>query len=154
MALINSVVLVGNLTRDAEIRYFNNGNAIVKFSIAQNRRKKQGEQWVDEAMYFDISFGGKGAESVHKYLTKGKQVAVQGELRQDRWEQEGQSRSKVLVSAYELQLLGGGPGGERSTGSSYTSGQPASRDTGGQSPNEGSYGESRQDEHFEDDIPF
>lgn len=149
MALINSVVLVGNLTRDAEIKYFNNGNAIVKFSIAQNRRKKQGDAWVDEAMFFDVSFGNKGAEAVHKYLTKGKQVAIQGELRQDRWEQDGQSRSKVFVSAFELQLLGGNAGGERS-------GPPPS---GGResSPSGGSYdsfGGGRSEERFEDDIPF
>ena len=130
MALINSVVLVGNLTRDAEIRYFNNGNAIVKFSIAQNRRKKVGDAWQDEAMYFDISFGGKGAEAVHKYLTKGKQVAVQGELRQDRWEQDGQARSKVLVSCFELQLLGGGPGGDRPSGG-YNNTAPAGANQAG-----------------------
>ena len=151
MALINSVVLVGNLTRDAEIKYFNNGNAIVKFSIAQNRRKKQGDAWVDEAMYFDVSFGGKGAEAVHKYLTKGKQVGVQGELCQDRWEQEGQARSKVFVSAFELQLLGGNAGGERS-GPSGPSGAPP-RD-GGNQGNYDSFGGGRSEERFEDDIPF
>jgi len=152
MALINTVVLVGNLTRDAEIKYFNNGNAIVKFSIAQNRRKKQGEQWVDEAMFFDISFGGKGAEAVHKYLTKGKQVAIQGELRQDRWEQEGQSRSKVYVSAFELQLLGGNAGGERTSGG-YNNGGSSGRES---SPSGGydNFGGGRSEEHFEDDIPF
>jgi single-strand DNA-binding protein len=156
MAMINSVVMVGNLTRDAEIKYFNNGNAIVKFSIAQNRRKKQGDAWVDEAMFFDISFGGKGAEAVHKYLTKGKQVAVQGELRQDRWEQDGQPRSKVFVSAFELQLLGGNAGGERS-GPSGPSGQSGAsgpgRDSGGSGGYE-SFGGGRGDERFEDDIPF
>ena len=150
MALINSVVLVGNLTRDAEIKYFNNGNAIVKFSIAQNRRKKQGDAWVDEAMYFDINFGGKGAEAVHKYLTKGKQVAVQGELRQDRWEQDGQSRSKVFVSAFELQLLGGNAGGERSGPPAG----PANRESSGQGGSYDSFGSSRSEERFEDDIPF
>lgn len=148
MALINSVVLVGNLTRDAEIRYFNNGNAIVKFSIAQNRRKKVGESWQDEAMFFDVSYGGKGAESVHKYLTKGKQVAIQGELRQERWEQEGQPRSKVLVAAYELQLLGGNASGERP---SYGGGQ--GRDSGAPAPESGYDSGSRNDQ-FEDDIPF
>ncbi len=161
MALINTVVLVGNLTRDAEIKYFNNGNAIVKFSIAQNRRKKQGDDWVDEAMYFDISFGGKGAEAVHKYLTKGKQVALQGELRQDRWEQDGQSRSKVFVSVNELQLLGGNAGGERSGppsgnsgnyGNSSNSGSSSGRDSG--NPAADSFGGNRNEERFEDDIPF
>lgn len=149
MALINSVVLVGNLTRDAEIKYFNNGNAIVKFTVAQNRRKKQGDAWVDEAMFFDVSFGNKGAEAVHKYLTKGKQVAVQGELRQDRWEQDGQSRSKVFVSAFELQLLGGNAGGERS-GPPSGGGRDAGQAGGGYDSFSGGRGEER----FEDDIPF
>jgi single-strand DNA-binding protein len=149
MALINSVVLVGNLTRDAEIKYFNNGNAIVKFSIAQNRRKKQGDAWVEEPMFFDISFGNKGAESVHKYLTKGKQVAVQGELRQDRWEQDGQSRSKVYVSAFELQLLGGNAGGERPA-----SGGNFSRESSQAGGSYDSFGGGRSEERFEDDIPF
>ena len=149
MALINTVVLVGHLTRDAEIRYFNNGNAIVKFSIAQNRRKKVGETWQDEAMFFDISFGGKGAEAVHKYLIKGKQVAVQGELRQDRWEQDGQSRSKVLIYAFEVQLLGGGSGADRGSGPG-----PARENTNQGGGNEATYDNARQDDHFEDDIPF
>ena len=137
MAMINSVVLVGHLTRDAEIKHFNNGNAIVKFSIAQNRRKKQGDAWVDEAMFFDVSMGGKGAEAVHKYLTKGKQVAVQGELRQDRWEKDGQKQSKVYVSCFELQLLGG-------------DGKPS-----GQAKPDSMPGEFAGDgERFEEDIPF
>lgn len=152
MAMINSVVLVGHLTRDAEIKYFNNGNAIVKFSIAQNRRKKQGDAWVDEAMFFDVSFGGKGAEAVHKYLIKGKQVGVQGELRQDRWEQDGQARSKVFVSAFELQLLGGGAGGERSGPPSGPSGRETSAPAGAGGYD--SFGGGRSEERFEDDIPF
>jgi len=137
MALINSTVLVGHLTRDAEIKYFNNGNAIVKGSIAQNRKKKQGDAYVDEAQFFDFSYSGKGAEAVHKYLIKGKQIAIQGELRQDRWEQEGQARSKVYVSAFEIQLLGGE--------------KPASGSSHGQSQQPSS---GQSDESFEDDIPF
>ena len=156
MALINTVVLVGHLTRDAEIRYFNNGNAIVKFSIAQNRRKKVGETWQDEAMFFDISFGGKGAEAVHKYLIKGKQVAVQGELRQDRWEKDGQKFSKVQVFVNNLQLLGSARGGtgegrgpDSGSSSSYRPPEPT-RPSGPQKPAADDF-----DPHaYEDDIPF
>lgn len=144
MALINSVVVVGNLTKDAEIRFTTGGTASVRFSIAQNRRKKQGEQWVDEAMFFDISMMGKSAEAVHKFLTKGKQVAIQGELRQDRWEQDGQSRSKVYIFAFSLQLLGGASQGGSSQGGGF------------QSSNQGSSYESfpQQEGQFDDDIPF
>lgn len=105
---INSVVMVGRLTRDAEIRYSKGGTAIVKFSLAQTHRKKSGDAWTDEPHFFDITMMGKGAESVQQYLTKGKQVAIHGELRQNRWEQDGQARSKVEVFAFSLQLLGGG----------------------------------------------
>lgn len=129
--MVNSIVLVGNITRDAELRYFGNGSAMVKFSLAQNRKKKQGEDWIDEAMYFDVQYGGKGAEGVHKYLIKGKSVAVQGELRQERWEQDGQKRSKVLISAFEVQLLGSRP----------DAGQPAEANP-------------IHDADFKDDIPF
>lgn len=108
MADINSVVLVGRLTRDAEIRYTQSGTAAVQFSLAQSHRKKSGDQWSDESHFFDVAMMGKGAEAVHKFLVKGKQVCVQGELRQQRWEKDGQTRSKVEVFAFSLQLLGGG----------------------------------------------
>lgn len=110
MATINSIVLVGNLTRDAEIKYTSGGTASVRFGIAQNRRVKSGDDWKDQASFFDVSMMGKGAEAVHKYLIKGKQVAIQGELRQDRWEKDGQPQSKVYVFALSVQLLGGDKG--------------------------------------------
>lgn len=108
MADINSVVLVGRLTRDAELRYTQSGTAAVTFSLAQTHRKKSGDTWGDEAHFFDVAMMGKGAEAVHKFLVKGKQVCVQGELRQRRWEKDGQQRAKVEVFAFSLQLLGGG----------------------------------------------
>jgi len=130
MAEINSVVLVGRLTRDAEQKFSQGGTAIVKFSLAINRRKKEGDQWKDEASFFDITMMGKSAEAVHKYLTKGKMIGVQGELRQNRWEQEGQQRSKVEIFAFSIQLLGSKDGNA----------------TGGQS--------DMTDEVYTDDIPF
>lgn len=110
MADINHVVLVGRLTRDAELRYTQNGTPIVKFSIAVNRRKKASDEWVEEVSFFDVVFWGKMGESINQYLVKGKQVAVTGELRQNRWEQDGQPRSKVEVIASNLQLLGSAQG--------------------------------------------
>jgi len=105
---INKVILVGRLTRDAELKFTPSGQAVAKFSIAVNRRKKNGDQWEDEANFFDIVLWGKQAESIHPNLVKSKMVAIDGELRQDRWQQEGQSRSKVEVIANYVQLLGGG----------------------------------------------
>ena len=111
MADINHVVLVGRLTREAELKYTATGQAVCKFSIAVNRRRKNGDQWEDEANFFDVVVWGRQGESLHPYLVKGKMVGVDGELRQDRWQQDGQNRSKVEIIATYLQLLGGGPGG-------------------------------------------
>ncbi|MFA6846210.1 MAG: single-stranded DNA-binding protein [Sphaerochaetaceae bacterium] len=121
---LNVVALVGRLTRDSEIRYSSNGSAICHFSIAVNRRKRTGEnQWEDEANFFDCSMFGKSATSMNQYLQKGRQVSVLGELRQGRWEQDGQSRSKVEIVVNSLQLLGSfQAGGNASQGSSQ--GQP------------------------------
>ena len=108
MADLNSVMLIGRLTRDAETKYTSGGMAICSFSLAVNQRVKEGDSWQDEASFFDVATFGKTAESIGKYLVKGKQVAVDGRLKQDRWEHEGQSRSKVVINADNVQLLGGG----------------------------------------------
>jgi single-strand DNA-binding protein len=151
---INAVVLVGRLTRDSEMRYTNGGMAICSFSIAVNHSKRSGEQWTEEASFFDITMFGKMAEAVQQYLVKGKQVAVQGKLRQDRWEKEGQSRSKVVIIADNVRLLGGPAGGSGGSGGSGAS-------TGGGGVRKGSasqpfeqYGSVPGPEDFDDDIPF
>ncbi len=142
MADINHVVLVGRLTRDAQLKFTNSGLAICTFSIAINRRVKQGDKWTDEAHFFDITLFGKQGEGVSQYLTKGTQVAVEGELRQDRWEQDGQKRSKIVIVANNLQLLGG-----RSSGGQERF--PRDENSAGGEPMEpGKAGT------FEDDIPF
>jgi len=106
---LNSVVLIGRLTRDAELKATSSGFAVSNFSIAVNYRKKQGDGWEDVANFFDITLFGKQAEILHQYLVKGKQVAISGELRQDRWVQDdGQNRSKVVINANSVQLLGNG----------------------------------------------
>ena len=113
MSDINCVTLTGRLTRDAELKYSQNGGAIVRFSMAVNRSKRNADgSWADEASYFDCVYFGKGAESVNSYLSKGRQVAVSGELRQSRWEQDGQTRSRVEVFVNNLSLLS--QGGSRS----------------------------------------
>ena len=147
MADINHVVLVGRLTRDAELKYTAGGQAVCKFSVAVNRRRKNGEQWEDEANYFDVVLWGRQGESLNQYLTKGKTIGVEGELRQDRWQQDGQNRSKVEIVANNIQLLGGNTGGGSSAGGSST----------GQGPWQAKNGENKSppsDDHFSDDIPF
>jgi len=122
MTDINRVFLVGRLTRDAELRVTTSGTPVAKFSIAVNRSKKSGDQWDEEVNYFDIVLWGKIAEALSKYLLKGKQVAVDGELRQSRWEQEGQNRSKVEIHAANIQLLGSGSGGAGNQSSAQSNG--------------------------------
>ena len=104
---INNVTLVGRLTKDADIRYTTGGTAVLNFALAVNESRKNGEQWVEEASFFDVALFGKMAESLKQYLAKGKQVGISGRLQQQRWEQDGQPRSKVVVIANAVQLLGG-----------------------------------------------
>ena len=154
MADINRVILVGRLTRDAELKYTSGGTAVSKFGLAINRRRKVGDQWEEEASFFDIVVWGRVAEALNQYLLKGKQVGVDGELRQSRWEQDGQKRSRVEIHANNIQLLGGrgdsgGSGGAGdSSGSGGSGGAP--RTQGAESGESG--GGYRDD--FEDDIPF
>jgi single-strand DNA-binding protein len=121
MTDINSVVQVGRLTRDAELR--TGAVAVLKFSIAVNRRKKQDDEWIDEPNFFDCVSFGRSAESVAQYLVKGKQVAVGGELVQNRWTtQDGQNRSKVEILAESIQLLGSkGESGQSAPSQSFAS---------------------------------
>jgi single-strand DNA-binding protein len=156
---INSVVLVGRLTRDAELKYTSGGTAVCKFAVAVNRRRKSNDQWIEEVSFFDIVLWGRRGEALQQYLSKGTQVAVQGELRQDRWEQNGQKRSKVEIYAQDIQLLGGGSSGGRGDGGpSYRSNQPNNMAAGGGARN--NFGGNSNDnygggpEEFEDDIPF
>jgi single-strand DNA-binding protein len=163
MADVNHVTLIGRLTRDAELKYTAAGFAISNFSIAVNRRRKNGDQWVEEANYFDINLFGKAAESLKPYLVKGKQIAVEGELKQDRWEQDGQARSKVVITAGNVQLLGGGQGAgggfQQSAGSGYQQqsaggGFQQNRGYGNSPPQQPPQKMDGYEEEFEDDIPF
>lgn len=159
MSSFSVVVLVGNLTRDAQLKYTPSGFPICTFGIAINTRKKNGDQWVDEANFFDIELFGKSAESLNQYLTKGKMVGVEGELRQDRWEQDGQSRSKVKIVANKVNLLGGGNReGSYSGGGAPAQGGSGWRDQAERPAPKGrpAQGESTPPEtdDFSDDIPF
>ena len=101
----NVLSINGRLVRESELRFSTSGTAILKFSIAVNRSVKKGDKWEDEASFFDCTFFGKMAESVNKYLEKGKQVSIIGELVQNRWEKDGQKHSKVEIIINRLQLL-------------------------------------------------
>ncbi len=103
-----SIMIVGGLTRDAELKYSGAGTPILGFSVATSKRVKKGDQWVDEPSYWDCTMFGKRGESVAQYLVKGKQVAVTGEAYTDTWEKDGQKHYKTKIDANEIQLLGGG----------------------------------------------
>jgi len=150
MADINRVILVGRLTRDAELKYTTSGQAVCKFSVAVNRRRKNGDQWEDEANYFDVVLWGRQGEALNQYLTKGKSVGVDGELRQDRWQQDGQNRSKIEIVAGNIQLLGGSTGA-----GGGNSGQPGAQNSGAQGSWQSKSGDNfSSDDEFTDDIPF
>jgi single-strand DNA-binding protein len=135
-------VIVGRLTRDAELKYTTSGTAICAFSIATNSRVKKGDQWVDEPSYWDVDLFGKKGESVSQYLTKGKLVAVEGDMRQDKWEKDGQTRMKVRVNANDVQLLGGSGEG-RAPGPQAGSGNEPRQGGWQQGGQGGRYGEDR-----------
>ena len=119
MTDLNRVVLIGRLTRDAETKFVQSGQAVCKFSLAVNRKRKVGDQWEDEVSFFDAVLWGRSAETLSQYLIKGKQIALDGELKQDRWEQDGQKRSKVEIVVNNIQLLGSAQGTGGQDGGSY-----------------------------------
>lgn len=111
MASYNRVILVGNLTRDPELRYIPSGTAVSEIGLAVNDRVKRGEQWVDEATFVDVTLWGRTAEIANEYLSKGANVLIEGRLKLDTWEKDGQKRSKLRVVGEKLQMLGGRTGG-------------------------------------------
>jgi single-strand DNA-binding protein len=114
MASFNRVILMGNLTRDPELRYATSGTAIAKLGLAVNeRRKSPSGEWVDEPVFVDITLFERTAEVAGEYLTKGSPVLIEGRLRLDAWETpDGQKRSKLVVIGDRMQMLGGRSGGE------------------------------------------
>lgn len=127
MASLNKVMLIGNLTRDPEVRYTPKGSAVCDMAIAVNRRylTDSGERQ-EEVTYLDIVLWGKTAELAGQFLAKGRSVFVEGRLQMDTWEDKatGQKRSKIRVVAENMQFLdskgaGGPPGGSGGGGGNY-----------------------------------
>ena len=107
MASYNRVILLGNLVRDIELRYTNSRMAVCQNAIAVNdRRKNASGEWIDETSFVDVTFFGRTAEVVSEYLGKGSPIFVEGRLKQDTWEKDGQKRSKLYVIVDRMQLLG------------------------------------------------
>jgi len=107
MASFNRVILVGNLTRDPNVRYTPSGTPVCEIGLAVNeRRKNQSGEWVEEVVYVDVTLWGRTAEIAGEYLTKGAPVLIEGRLRMDTWEKDGEKRSKLRVVAERMQMLG------------------------------------------------
>jgi single-strand DNA-binding protein len=134
---INQVILMGNLTRDPELRTTPSGQSVCSFSIAVNRSWQGQDGQAQEAVdYFDVTAWGKLGELVNQYLSKGRKCLIQGRLSQRSWEQDGQKRSKVEVVANNVTFLdggGGSAGGDSGASSAPRRAAPAKKDD---TPNE------------------
>lgn len=143
MTDLNHVIEIGRLTRDISERdfgYTTGGTARLNLSIAVNRSEKRNGAWQDKVSYFDVTVWGKTAENIKAYLHKGKQIAIDGYLDQQRWEKDGVKYSKVVIIADSVQLLGGNENGQQSA---LQAQQPA-----------GDYQPAGSGDDFPEDIPF
>ena len=139
MTDLNHVIEIGRLTRDISERdftYTTAGKARLTLSIAVNRSEKRNGAWQDKVSYLDVTVWGKTAENINPYLHKGKQIAVDGYLDQQRWEKDGVKYSKVVIIADNVQLLGGNESAPQAQ-------QPA-----------GEYQSAGSGDDFPEDIPF
>lgn len=163
---VNQVILLGNLTRDPEVRQTPGGQSVCSFSLALNRTYKDSrtDEWVEATDYVDIVAWGPLGERVGQYMSKGRRCLVQGRLQSRNWEQEGQKRSKVEVLASDVTFLDSRGGGDDGESGGYEGGGSAARsDTGGSSRAKASAGAKKKDTVIEDigdepinldDIPF
>lgn len=142
--MYNKVILIGNLTRDVEMRYLPSGAALAKLGLATNRRfKGQGGEDRDETCFVDINIFGRSAEVANQYLRKGSKVLIEGRLVFESWtDPQGQKRNKHSVTCESMKMLdsrGQGGGGYTDTDDSYGS-QPGNQNYNNQNPSYGNYG--------------
>ncbi|MBL9088844.1 MAG: single-stranded DNA-binding protein [Planctomycetia bacterium] len=162
MANLNKVMLIGRLTRDPETRHTQGGQSVTNFGLAVNRsyRKKDSDEKVEETTFIDVEAWGVGGETFARYMKKGRQAYIEGRLKLDSWEKDGQKRTKLSVVMEEFQFLDGGAGG----GGGGPGGGPgggASGGMGGDAParparRPASPAPAAPDDNarFDDDIPF
>ena len=144
---INRVVLVGNLTRDPELRHTPSGTALCKLRIAVNTRQKDATsgEWTDKPNYFDVTVWGSQGENCAQYLAKGRPVGIDGRLDWREWEQEGVKRQAVEIIADNVQFLGSrdGAGGGEGGGNQFVPAAAAAAENADFAP-----------AAADDDIPF
>jgi single-strand DNA-binding protein len=147
VASFNQVTLVGNVTRDVEVKYLQSGTAVCELGLAVNEKHKDDSgQWVEDAVFVDVTLWKRTAEVAGEYLKKGSSVLIGGKLKMDQWEKDGKKFSKLKVTGLTLQMLGGqgGRGGQHSeskTDDEYPQDNPRGRQSAPQPP-------------AGDDIPF
>jgi len=150
MASFNRVILVGNLTRDPELRYIPSGTAVTDIGLAVNDRRKNAQgEWIEETTFVDVTLWARTAEVASEYLSKGSSVLIEGRLKLDTWEKEGKKQSKLRVVGERMQMLGGrgqgsggGPKGAARSASEggpppemeYSAAEAGSFDAGGEPP--------------------
>jgi len=159
MASFNKVILVGNLTRSPELRSIPSGTSVTDIGLAVNsRRKSLSGESIDETLFVDITLWGREAEVVCQYATKGSPLLVEGRLKQESWESEGQKRTKMKVIGERVQMLSsrsGGGGGSDEEGGGY-----APRQNTRPAGNSGrSTSSAQQHDYYDtqdggDDVPF
>ena len=154
MASFNKVILVGNLTRDPELRYTPKGTAVAKIGLAVNRvwTTETGEK-KEEVTFVDVDMFGRTAENVAQYMRKGSPILIEGRLRMDTWDdkQTGQKRSKLVVVAEGFQFLGGPRSGD---GAAPSPQAPAASRPAPPPPAEMGGGEAETAPPDDDDVPF
>jgi single-strand DNA-binding protein len=164
MASYNRVILVGNLTRDPEIRYIPSGTAVCDIGLAVNEKYKNAKgEWVEQATFVDVVLWARTAEVASEYLSKGSQVLVEGRLKLDTWEKDGEKKSKLRVVCDRMVMVGPRQGGGAAAAGGAARGAPQGRPRGG----EADYGQEVPPDDFGpppqapepepsqgDDIPF
>jgi single-strand DNA-binding protein len=152
MASLNKVMLIGNVTRDPEVKYTPKGSAVADIGLAINRTyQNQGGEKVEEVTYLDVELWGRLAEIAGEYAKKGRSIFIEGRLRMDSWEdkQSGQKRNRLKVVGEGLQLLGSRP-----SGPSGSAGTDVETETSTSRPSRAGFTTPAQAEQADDDIPF
>jgi len=157
MANLNKVLLIGRLTRDPESRTTTSGSSVVSFGIAVNRTytRRDSNERVEETCFVDVEAWGRTGETIARYMRKGRQIFIEGRLKFDSWERDGQRRSKLSVTVENFQFIDGNGGGQGGGQGGQEGGSYARSNAGGG----GGYqrapaGPPEEDYPGDDDIPF
>lgn len=160
MASYNRVVLMGNLTRDIELRYTPGGTAVTDIGVAVNDRRKTADgEWVEEVTFVDVTLWGRTAEVAGEYLGKGSPIFLEGRLKLDTWEKDGQKHSKLKVVCDRMQLIGGRDGGGGGNGGGGNGGSrsrvaESSSASSGPGPSHASHSSDADSGYDDPNIPF